>query len=90
MEIVTQAIQFVANNQLSLSDNCALSACLQNQSDLINGAQYQRKLKMEEFYKWRVWTPYLVPMLKPKMCGKGNQCYIKNFAKDRAVAPKES
>ncbi|XP_057295132.1 heterogeneous nuclear ribonucleoprotein L-like isoform X1 [Hydractinia symbiolongicarpus] len=68
VQIVTKAIQ-LATNPLQLSDT--INRSYLNSKQPISGAQYQRKLKMEELYKWRVWTPYPVQMVKPKVNGKG-------------------
>lgn len=70
VQIVTKAIQ-LATNPLPLSDT--INRSYLNSKQPISGAQYQRKLKMEELYKWRVWTPYPVQMLKPKVNGKGKK-----------------
>ena len=66
LEIFSQVFQLATNPLLrsqlpqTFGENSGIN------SNSTKGVAYQRKLKMEELYKWRVWTPYTVPVMKAK------------------------
>ena len=74
--LIGKAIELAANTlsldqKLKDSVSNALKSTQTNITAAIHGAAYQRKQRMEELYKWRVWTPYPVPIFTPKINGKG-------------------
>ncbi|XP_012563622.1 heterogeneous nuclear ribonucleoprotein L isoform X1 [Hydra vulgaris] len=66
LEIFSQVFNLATNPLLhsqlpqTFGDNSSVS------SSPTKGVAYQRKSKMEELYKWRVWTPYTIPVMKVK------------------------
>lgn len=76
INLIAKAIELAANTlsldqKLNDSVSNALKSTRTNITAAIHGAAYQRKQRMEELYKWRVWTPYPVPICRSKINGKG-------------------
>lgn len=76
ISLIAKAVE-LGGNTLSLDQKLkdsvsnALKSTRTNITAAIHGVAYQRKQRMEELYKWRVWTPYPVQTFRPQINGKG-------------------